>query len=596
MLLSEFKEKVSSIELNDYSKLLNIGRKWEKIEDGNYNIKIAFLGSTSIQLITSVTRALLTKYNLYANIYEGQYNGILMDTLDYNSYLYKFDPDYIIILPDYSDIDDLKPFILESVEDSRKNIEMVIKKYINMWNKIHNKLPKCHIMFSNFVEPFYNSLGNLSCNYNFSQSSFLKQVNLELTNNKPAYVTLLDMEGLASYIGKKDWFDESSYFLNKSGFNLSYIGYVCDLIARQFEAFTGKVKKCLILDLDNTLWGGVVGDVGYNKINIDPNDPEGEAYLAFQKYIYSLKERGVILAVCSKNEEENAKEPFLKNDKMILKLNDFSDFIANWDDKATNIKRIARNLNLGLDSFVFVDDNPTERELIRNYLPEVKVIDLPEDVSLYVRSLDQAHCFEWNQITKEDIDRSKTYEDNKKRIALLDDCIDYEDYLKRLEMKCSFKQLTEENLPRFVQLVNKTNQFNLRTVRYNETEIIDMINNPKYKMYTVSLKDKFSDYGIIACIVLKIENKECFIENWVMSCRVFKKTVENYTIKKIIQKSLECNCNTVTGEYIETEKNKLIKDLYIQLGFKVDDNKEENRFILDNIEKYDQKYFIEEEL
>lgn len=599
MNFKEYKEAINNIQLEDFAALLNISRKWKKIENVKYNAKVAFLGSASIQLVTSVTRALLTKYDICANTYEGEYNGILLDTMDDNSDLYSFKPDYIVIIPDYHDIIDYKPRILSDENAVYKEIDCTIDNYLKIFKKIHSNLPGTTILFSNFAYPFWNSMGNMEANYLFTEKVFFDLVNISLIKNRPSYVSILDMEGLANYIGKDKWFDESAYFLNKSGFALTHIGYVCDLIARQFEAFVGKAKKCLVLDLDNTLWGGIVGDSEWDGINLDPNDAEGEAYLAFQRYVHELKQRGIILAVCSKNDIENAKEPFLKNPNMILKLDDISSFIANWDNKATNIKKIAEELNIGLDSMVFFDDNPTERAIVSEFLPEVTVIDVPDDPALFVRTLYLSHSFEWSQLTKEDVNRSKTYTDNLYRKRMLDNCVNYDEYLKNLDMEIKMTEVDQNSIERFSQLTNKSNQFNLRTQRYTEAEINGMINNPNYKLFAISLKDRFSNYGIIACIVLNLENQKCIIENWVMSCRVLKKGVENYTIEKIVEHAKKDGITEIIGEYLPTKKNGMVKDLYDNLSFtKIVALEDKTQYILDltNIKEYKQKYYFREEI
>ena len=598
MLFDEYKRKVSEIRIDDYSALLNIGRKWKKIEVYDVpKIKIAIIGSSSIQLLTSVLRALLTRYDLYADIYEGEYNGILMDVFDNTSKLYSFEPEYIVILPDYRDIEAYCPPMLADTESVNRSVNDAYEQYARIFERIHENLPQTQVLIANFVTPIFEPLGSLSSNYGFSKRSFYRQVNNALTNNRPPFVFILDVEELAEYLGKQSFINESAYYLNKSGFDLQYIGYYCDLIARQFEAFAGKARKCLVLDLDNTLWGGVVGDLGYDGILLDPNDAEGEAYLAFQRYIVELKNRGIIISICSKNDEVNAKEPFEKNENMVLKLSDISAFYANWDDKATNIKRISNELNIGTDSMVFFDDNPTERELINEFLPEVKVINVPEDPALYTRALDREFVFEWTQLTKEDIGRIETYANNRARNALMETCIDYDDYLINLQMKIECKELSDTDMERFVQLTNKSNQFNLRTRRYSEAEIIGLQNENSYVLLTIKLEDRFSKYGIIGCAILKIDGDTCFIENWVMSCRVLKKGVENYTIEKIIDIAKKHGCSKVVGEFVPTKKNSMVSNLYDTLGFDlIEDNQEFKQYVLsqERIAEYKQKYYFEE--
>lgn len=598
MNFQEYRDTVLKTGIDDYAALLNIGRKWEKIQASKpQNIKIGILGSASIQLITSVTRALLTRYDLCANIYEGEYNGILMDVLDVHSKLYEFAPEYIVILPDYHDIIENCPHVLATADEINKIIDRVLESYHKIYDSIHENLPGSQIVMSNFVEPYYDPMGNLEVNYLFSQKMFFRQINLKLTAERPSFVTIIDVESLAEYIGKRNWFDESAYFLNKFPFSLSYIGYFCDLIARQFEAFMGKARKCLVLDLDNTLWGGVVGDLGIEGIMLDPNDAEGEAYRAFQKYILGLKNRGVILAVCSKNDEAAAKEPFERNPNMLLKLDDFSAFVANWEDKATNIRRIANELNIGVDSMVFFDDNPTEREIVKEFVPGVKVIEVPVDPAYYVRTLDQAFAFEWNQVTREDIGRVQSYSDNRERNHLMETCVNYEDYLRKLDMSIECRSLEKAALSRFTQLTNKSNQFNVRTNRYSEAGILEMMKDPNCLLLTVALKDRFSNYGIISCIILKMTDQACFIENWVMSCRVLKKTVENYVIVKVVEAALKRNCEQVIGEYIPSKKNAMVSNLFEQLGFELtEETNGVKQYVLakEQMNKYKQIYYFKE--
>lgn len=598
MTYEEYKEQIQNIELSDYSGLLNIGRQWKKIDTKNqFDTSIGVIGSASLQLTVSVLRVLLCKYGIYANIYEGEYNGIAMDVFDDNSSLYKFNPSYVIIIPDYRDIYLQSPRVLADFSEVEETVRDVVEYYVKVCNKIHDKLPGCQILLSNFVEPIEDPLGNLEANYLFSQSQFYRLVNLELIKQRKTFMTIVDIEKLAACIGKNRWFDESAYFLSKSGFALENIGFFCDAFARQFEALMGRPRKCIVLDLDNTLWGGIVGDVGYDGIMIDPNDAEGEAYLHFQKYLLSLKNRGVILAICSKNDIENAKEPFEKNEKMVLKLADISSFIANWNDKASNIKVIAKELNIGLDSIVFFDDNPTERALVKEFVNEVKVIDVPNDPAYYARALDQSFCFEWNQITKEDISRIQSYSDNRARNELLAYCENYDEFLEKLEMQVIWERVSNVTLPRFSQLTNKSNQFNLRTCRYSEAEIEEMKDSDMYELYTVSLKDKFSDYGVIACVVLRFEGDSCLIENWVMSCRVLKKTVENYTAYKIIEVSQKRGSKIIKAEFIQSKKNGMVSDLYDQLGFEcVATSENSKKYVLEEsqLKAYQTKYIMRE--
>jgi FkbH-like protein len=439
--------------------------------------------------------------------------------------------------------------------------------YKAVWEHLGTKLERCHIFQSNIVLPFTRVMGNLESNYYFSKRTCLSLLNIELTRQRYRYVTIVDLEYMAALVGKNNWFDDSAFMLYKTGFALQYVGIVSEMFSRQIAVLQGKVRKCLVLDLDNTLWGGIVGDDGYNEIQLDPNNAAGESFLAFQKYVRDLKNRGVILAVCSKNDYETAKEAFIKNEYMILKYDDFASFVANWDDKASNLRRISAELNIGTDSLVFFDDNPAEREIIRKYLPEVEVIEVPENPADYVKVLEQSSAFERLQITEEDLRRNNSYYNDKSRQEIQSLNQDYNEYLKSLDMHALVYEPETHDMERFNQLINKSNQFNLRTIRYTESELMNMRLNKQYRLLTIKLADKFEKYGIISCIILKKEGSTLFIDSWVMSCRVFKRGIEYLAFKNIIKAAQELGCSKIIGEYIPTRKNGIVKDLYKDMGF-----------------------------
>ncbi len=534
----------------------------------NPDVKIAVLGSASIQYFVMVLRFLLYKEGISADIYEGEYNGILMEVMNPNSQLYGFMPEIVIILPDYRDIKEF-PEPLEENGDVDKLLDAVWNNYETYWGRI-SAISDVQILQSNFVIPAEHIYGNIERRVSYSSIDFLEKLNRRLLVSAPSNVSVIDLELLAANIGKWNWFDETSYFLTKTGFRMDFIEDAVWPFVRHIKAFKGKIKKCLILDLDNTLWGGVVGDDGWDGIQLDPNNAVGESFRDFQAYILQLKKRGVILAVVSKNDESSAKEPFEKNPHMILHLDDIASFQANWDDKVTNIKRVAEELNIGIDSLVFFDDNPAEREIVRTYIPDVMVIETPMDPALYKRTLDKAAPFDWLQLTKEDILRSNSYIENHRRSELQAGFTDYDEYLKSLEMKGCVREPKTTELPRFTQLLNKSNQFNLRTQRYSESEIEEAYSSDNKKCLCTLLKDKFSEYGIIACVILEKEKEVCFIESWVMSCRVLKRGVEDLLFKAIIDEAKKWKCSKIVGEYIPSKKNSMVKDFYDNLGFKME--------------------------
>ena len=591
MTRQEIIQEAIETSLNDASKILKLARKFSKLPiDSTENfLKIAVLGQYSIQHFVMVLKLLLNVRGISAQIYEGEYNGITSEILDKSSNLYKFSPDIVIILTDHRYIERY-PKLFDSNEEIDRQVNDQFLFWKNLWLNLKTSF-NCKIFQTNFNYPLERQLGNLEIKYNFSRKNFLRKLNLKLESENDPSVSIVDIKNFASAVGKLNFFDESAFYLHKLGFAIEFIPQVADIFVQQIAISKGQVKKCLVLDLDNTIWGGIVGDDGFEYHQ--PNNAVGEAYIAFQKYIIALKDRGVILAVCSKNDEKIAKEPFEKNHFMQLKLSDFAIFIANWQDKASNIKFIAKQLNIGLDSLVFFDDNPAEREIVKKFCPEVQVIDVPNDPALYVRALDQAKPFEWLQLTKEDISRSDSYVENQKRSELETHFKNYDEYLIALNMTAKISEVNDSTVERFSQLTNKSNQFNLRTQRYDETQIQSMRQNENYHLMTIELTDKFTQYGIIACVVLRFEKNCCFIENWVMSCRVLKRGVEYLTFEKILLEAKKRHCDLIKAEYIPTAKNNLVKNLLPELGFDFENDLDKWQFKFQISKEFTKKYFIE---
>ena len=325
--------------------------------------------------------------------------------------------------------------------------------------------------------------------------------------------------------------------------------------------------KVAILDLDNTLWGGVIGDEGLKGIQLGNETPSGEAYSRFQAYLLELKNRGVVLAVCSKNDFEQAILPFRSHPGMLLKQTDISCFMANWNPKDRNIVAIAEQLNLGLNSFVFFDDSPSERELIRKSLPDVSVVEPRNDPSFYIRDLDEGYFFETIGLSREDEARTQLYFENNERKQNEVCFFDHIDFLKGLEMEAILASYNEHNLLRVVQLINKTNQFNLTTRRYGQPQLEEQIKSKNFYSLTISLSDKFGNYGLISAIHGHLEHDSLHIDLWVMSCRALQRGVEILAIQEILNYCDKNQISYVHGIYIPTSKNLLVKDHYKTLGF-----------------------------
>jgi FkbH-like protein len=385
---------------------------------------------------------------------------------------------------------------------------------------------------------------------------------------------LLDVATLAETVGLADWHNPQLWNLAKLSFSDELIPLYSDHVARTLAAIRGKSRKALILDLDNTVWGGVIGDDGLEGIQIAQGDARGEAHLAVQRLALDLRQRGIILAVSSKNTDEIARVPFEKHPEMLLKLNHFAVFQANWNDKATNIRAIAEELSLGLDALVLLDDNPVERGLVRKLLPEVAVPELPEEPAFYARTLAAAGYFEAVTLASEDLQRAEFYQTNAKRAQLLNQVDGVDAYLSSLDMTISFRPFDNIGKTRIVQLINKSNQYNLTTRRYTEPEVAEAQSDPDVFTLQVRLSDVFGDNGMISVVICRPGMaKEWEIDTWLMSCRVLGRKVENAVLDRILEHARAAGVQKLVGIYRPTDRNKLVADHYAKLGFaKIDED------------------------
>jgi FkbH-like protein len=353
------------------------------------------------------------------------------------------------------------------------------------------------------------------------------------------------------------------------------------------QAVLGKFKKCLILDLDNTLWGGIIGDDGIENIQIGSLGI-GKAFTEIQLWVKELKKRGIIIAVCSKNDELIAKEPFEKHPDMVLRLDDIAVFVANWENKVDNIKYIQSILNIGYDSMVFLDDDPFERNMVQSQIPQITVPELPEDPAEYLNYLRTLNLFETASHTEKDEQRTQQYQQEAKRHVAQKMFTNENGFLSTLEMVSTVKPFDKFTIPRVAQLTQRSNQFNLRTIRYTEEEIQQIAASKDYYTFSFTLQDKFGDNGLVSIIILKKQNEALFIDTWIMSCRVLKRGMENFVLNEIAKLAKQDGYKELIGEYIPTAKNGLVKDHYSYLGFmydqgcwklSVNDYKEKSHFI-----------------
>jgi FkbH-like protein len=341
-------------------------------------------------------------------------------------------------------------------------------------------------------------------------------------------------------------------------------------------------KKVAVLDLDNTLWGGVIGDDGLEGIEIGDTSPRGEAFKAFQQYLLSLTERGILLAVSSKNDREKAVEPFEKHPEMVLRMKDFASFRANWEPKSENIRQIAADLNLGIDSLVFIDDNPAEIDIVKQFVPEVETVWVGADPTEFIERLQSARLFEPATVTAEDAERVEQYRQEARRQEMLTSCTDMKSYLRSLEMKAVIREFRAVDAPRIAQLINKSNQFNLTTRRRTEAEVHELIARPGCAAFTVRLTDRFGDHGLIAVVIGQMRGETFEIDTWLMSCRVLKRQVEEEVVNEMARLAARLGAKRIAAWYLPTAKNGMVRDLYPRMGFAtVGETPERSEFELD---------------
>ncbi|MFA6923500.1 MAG: HAD-IIIC family phosphatase [Bacteroidales bacterium] len=573
-------QEISNITFNQLKKNL------KKDFSGFPEIKIAILGDSSTQLLNIALKGFGYEEKLNPNIFEADFAQIENQIYDYNSELYKFKPDFILLFQSSQKL--LDDFY--GSHDKSKFADSVIKKEKDFWKNINSKIATA-IIHCNFNEINDSVFGNYA---NKTEESFiyqLRKINFELMNISRNYgnVFINDVCSLYNLLGAKFCFDEKNYVTSKIVFSVDFHPYLAKNIIDIIKAVKGRINKCLILDLDNTLWGGVIGDDGMNNIQIG-DFVIGNAFTDFQKWLKQLKERGIILAVCSKNYEDIAKEPFLKHPDMVLKLDDIAVFVANWENKVDNIKYIKSVLNIGFDSMVFIDDYSFERNMVRSTLPEITVPELPEDPSEYLSYLRNLNLFETATLSGEDTKRTQQYQEEAKRIELQKGFTNIDEYLESLEMKAVVKPFEDFYVPRIAQLTQRSNQYNLRTIRYSEEDIFKIMKSAQYLTLFVTLEDKFGDYGLISLIILEKKQDIFFIDTWLMSCRVLKRGVENLLLNKIVDLAKENNIKKIIGEYITTQKNELVKEHYKNLEFIQKNNLWE--LLVTDYKKH--KYFISE--
>ena len=538
--------------------------------------KVAILSGTTIGELKSVLEVFLLSYGIKPVFFEGGYNRFYEESVFDNTELKDFAPDIIWINTSYHSIHNL-PLPGEDKDTVNKKLEAEVARFRSVWNGL--AAYKCPVIQNNFDLPRVRVMGNADGWLSSGRVRFVRRLNeafAEAAEND-ASLLLLDYEYAAAWNGIDLFTDPNYYNGYKYGVAPSYIPFVAFQAANIIKSVFGKNKKALFLDLDNTLWGGVIGDDGLEGIHLGYESPSGIAYSDLQQYAKDLSRIGIILGICSKNEDDIAKTGF-SHPSSLLAVEDFLSFKANWDPKPQNLEISAKELNIGSDSIVFADDNPAERVIVRDSgldcaVPELNV---PER---FAETISGAGYFEVTSLSGDDLSRAKMYKENLQREQVAQSFTDYDAYLRSLEMKGYIGPFKEEQLERVTQLANKTNQFNMTTRRYQPEEMVFRASDPNTVTVSGRLEDRFGDNGIVSCIVAnKTDDVTWDIELWIMSCRVFKRDLELAMFDALVNEIKEKGGTTITGWYFPTAKNKIVSDFYASLGFEKQSETESGTF------------------
>jgi len=528
-------------------------------------IRVAILGGSTTSEVKDILELFLLNYGFLPKFYESEYAQYWQDAMFDNDALSEFKPEIIYIHTSNRNISSF-PEINADAECVDALIDSEYKHYSDMWNRL-SEVYKCIIIQNNFEYPFYRLLGNKDVSDFHGKVNYVCRLNLLFSeyaqSHEKFYIN--DINYQSAVYGLKGWNDLSAWHMYKYALSQDAIPILAYNIANIIKSLYGKNKKALALDLDNTLWGGVVGDDGVENLELGQETPMGQIYTEFQDYLKELQSMGILLNVISKNDEENAKAG-ISHPQMLLKEDDFISIKANWNPKSENLVNMASELSLLPESFVFVDDNPAEREIVRQQVPGIGIPEL-DTVESYIRAIDGAGYFEATVLSGDDIKRSRMYKENAQRAVIMSSFENYSDYLLSLEMTAEIQSFQPIYMSRIAQLTNKSNQFNLTTRRFSQGEIEQMAGNPRFVTLYGKLEDKFGDNGVVSVVIGEIADKGLDIILWLMSCRALKRDMEFAMMDELVEKAVQAGIKDLYGYYYPTKKNSMVKDFYKIQGF-----------------------------
>lgn len=547
-------------------------------------MKILFIGNYTQNLLADYLSELAKKEKLDLQLHVSGFNQFRQEIINPQSELHRLNPEIIFIAIDLFTL--IEDIIYSESKNRTDQFRERIEETFNLLEYLDAELKNTQVFIDNFFLTRPVTMRTLEYNSPYGYIQFEDIANIELFNlvKKSEHFKIVDVKGLLSEKGYDNLLDNRMHYLAKSPWNREGLNLLAHLYLRYIKAFKGIRKKCIVVDLDNTLWGGILGDDGMENLVLS-NDGAGKAFYDFQRELLKLYKRGILLAINSKNTEEIVIETMQNHPYMVLKPKHFICMKINWNNKAQNMKEIADEINIGLDSVVFLDDSEFEREIVKKQFPEILTPDLPKDFSDYPTFIRNLDLFDFLNLTGDDIGRNEMYKANIQRDQLKKSKIDIEDFYYSLGMVATIGKIESFHIPRIAQMTQKTNQFNLRTVRYTEADIREFYNSSNHEVYFLSLADKFGDNGIVGTAIIHENIDHFFIDSFIFSCRALGRTAETALLNFIIRDLIKKEIPVLAGEYIPTKKNIPCKDFYESHNFE----KKPNNFWEIKLENYQVK-------
>ncbi|MCF2136688.1 MAG: HAD-IIIC family phosphatase [Candidatus Thorarchaeota archaeon] len=539
-------------------------------DDLNKIVRLAVIGSSTLEPLAACVDVKTRLLGLFPITFVGGFNTYRQEALDPSSPLYAHNADVIILSVDaWSLLGQMfiAEFVRMSSDDRRAAFQKIVDDVASVAEALETKTSSL-ILVNNFIVPTFTPLGLVDNKQAYGLRDLFREANAQLEERFRATsrVFVVDLDTVAASFGKANVVNWNTYYRGSVPFSEGFTPILADEYLRYIRALKGLTKKCIVLDLDNTLWGGIIGEDGMEGIKLGNTSP-GNEFVDFQRALLSLYNRGVILAVNSKNNPDDALQVLREHPYQVLREEHFAALRINWQSKVQNLIELAHEINIGLDSMVFIDDNPVEREQVRQALPEVLVVDLPKNPRLYRATLEDLHVFDVLSLTAEDMRRGEMYVGKRKRAELERSTGSLEDFLKTLDLKVRIKLADDFDTPRVVQLIGKTNQFNLTTRRHTDAEVQQFRKSPDHRVYSLAVRDRFGDEGVVGVAITRAEKTDWIIDTLLMSCRVIGRNIETAFLAKIIADAREAGAKRLVGEYIPTKKNAPAKDLYERHNF-----------------------------